>query len=37
MFYGKGEKAFLRLQEKIIKNTEDYSLFAWKASSEDGD
>ncbi|KAK8075443.1 hypothetical protein PG997_010106 [Apiospora hydei] len=36
MLYGEGKKAFLRLQEEILKETEDHSLFAW-AVSEDSD
>nr|CEG05409.1 unnamed protein product [Fusarium clavum] len=31
MMYGEGSKAFERLQEEIIKQTTDMSLFAWKA------
>ena len=31
MLYGEGAKAFERLQEEIIKQTTDMSLFAWKA------
>ncbi|RBR18873.1 uncharacterized protein FIESC28_05795 [Fusarium coffeatum] len=31
MMYGEGLKAFERLQEEIIKQTTDMSLFAWKA------
>lgn len=31
MLYGEGSKAFLRLQEEIIKEVNDLSLFAWKA------
>jgi len=27
--YGEGKKAFLRLQEEIIKNSDDHSIFAW--------
>ncbi|CZR56363.1 uncharacterized protein PAC_06251 [Phialocephala subalpina] len=34
MLYGEGSKAFLRLQEEIIKNTADMSIFAWKALPE---
>ena len=30
MLYGEGEKAFLRLQEEIIKKSNDLSIFAWK-------
>ncbi|KAF2113731.1 hypothetical protein BDV96DRAFT_461546, partial [Lophiotrema nucula] len=29
LLYGEGEKAFIRLQEEIIKETTDLSLFAW--------
>ena len=29
LLYGEGEKAFLRLQEEIIRQTEDHSIFAW--------
>ena len=35
MLYGEGEKAFIRLQEEIIRNSDDQSLFAWTNSSED--
>ncbi|KAH6614367.1 putative ankyrin repeat-containing protein [Chaetomium sp. MPI-SDFR-AT-0129] len=34
MLYGEGGKSFLRLQEEILKTTDDLSLFVWK---EDGD
>jgi hypothetical protein len=30
LLYGEGEKAFIRLQEEILKTTDDYSLFAWR-------
>jgi hypothetical protein len=30
LLYGEGEKAFLRLQEEIIKDSDDQSLFAWE-------
>jgi hypothetical protein len=30
MLYGKGNRAFIRLQEEIIKSTSDQSIFAWK-------
>jgi hypothetical protein len=33
MLYGEGEKAFIRLQEEIIKEIPDMSIFAWKAST----
>ena len=29
LLYGEGDKAFLRLQEEIMKNSGDQSLFAW--------
>lgn len=32
MLYGEGEKAFIRLQEEIIKDSDDHSIFAWKDS-----
>lgn len=35
MLYGEGERAFLRLQEEIAKNSNDLSLFAWRANSAD--
>ena len=31
MIYGEGSKAFVRLQEEILKKTTDLSLFAWEA------
>ena len=37
MLYGEGDRAFVRLQEEIMKNSDDQSLFAWvnpDASSE---
>jgi hypothetical protein len=34
MLYGEGEKAFIRLQEEIIKEIPDMSIFAWKASKD---
>lgn len=30
LLYGEGIKAFIRLQEEIIKDSEDQSLFAWQ-------
>ncbi|KAK0625085.1 heterokaryon incompatibility protein-domain-containing protein, partial [Bombardia bombarda] len=30
MLYGEGEKAFLRLQEEICRNSNDHTLFAWR-------
>lgn len=32
MLYGEGKRAFIRLQEEIIKQTEDYTIFSWKAN-----
>ncbi|OCK72862.1 HET-domain-containing protein, partial [Lepidopterella palustris CBS 459.81] len=29
MLYGEGDRAFIRLQEEIIKSTNDQSIFAW--------
>ncbi|KAM5367595.1 hypothetical protein ACJZ2D_009963 [Fusarium nematophilum] len=34
LLYGEGAKAFIRLQEEIIKSTHDLSIFAWQALSE---
>lgn len=31
LLYGEGNKAFVRLQEEILKTTDDYSIFAWRA------
>jgi len=36
MIYGEGSKAFIRLQEEILKNTTDLSLFAWQARADTG-
>ncbi|KAF1945966.1 HET-domain-containing protein [Clathrospora elynae] len=33
LLYGEGEKAFIRLQEEILKTTDDHSLFAWCATT----
>ncbi|KAF7559180.1 hypothetical protein G7046_g4983 [Stylonectria norvegica] len=30
MVYGEGARAFTRLQEEIMKNSDDHSIFAWK-------
>lgn len=35
MLYGEGEKAFIRLQEEIAKETNDLTLFAWQAVGTD--
>ncbi|KAH8781820.1 hypothetical protein BGZ57DRAFT_886679 [Hyaloscypha finlandica] len=32
LLYGEGEKAFIRLQEEILKISDDQSLFAWVAT-----
>jgi len=29
LVYGEGERSFIRLQEEIMKTSEDYTLFAW--------
>ena len=34
LLYGEGEKAFLRLQEEILKNLDDDSIFAWQCPKE---
>jgi hypothetical protein len=34
MLYGEGSKAFVRLQEEIMKDSDDQSLFAWTATNE---
>lgn len=35
MLYGEGEKAFIRLQEEIVKETNDLTIFAWQAVKTD--
>ena len=35
MLYGEGKKAFLRLQEGIIKHSDDHTIFAWKGIKHD--
>lgn len=37
LLYGEGEKAFIRLQEEIIKNSDDHSLFTWKDADATAD
>jgi hypothetical protein len=32
LLYGEGEKSFIRLQEEIMRNSDDQSIFAWKRS-----
>ncbi|PWY73415.1 HET-domain-containing protein, partial [Aspergillus eucalypticola CBS 122712] len=34
MIYGEGDRAFIRLQEELIKRTRDASIFAWGLPSE---
>ena len=33
LLYGEGKRAFIRLQEEILKESEDQSIFAWTAMS----
>ncbi|KAJ4294576.1 hypothetical protein N0V90_008267 [Kalmusia sp. IMI 367209] len=35
LIYGEGSKAFMRLQEEIVKKTTDLTIFAWKAQNID--
>ena len=35
MLYGEGERAFIRLQEEIMKISDDHSIFAWKSTEDD--
>jgi len=35
MLYGEGEKAFIRLQEEIMKDYNDEALFAWRDENAD--
>ncbi|KAF4815589.1 Vegetative incompatibility protein HET-E-1 [Colletotrichum siamense] len=35
LLYGEGSRAFIRLQEEILRQTDDYSLLAWDASRVD--
>ncbi|KAJ0124410.1 hypothetical protein J7T55_005748 [Diaporthe amygdali] len=32
LLYGEGDKSFIRLQEEIYRETEDQSIFAWRAT-----
>jgi hypothetical protein len=32
LLYGEGERAFVRLQEEILRSTQDYSIFLWGAA-----
>jgi ankyrin repeat protein len=36
MLYGEGERAFIRLQEEIMRVTDDHSLFAWTSTEGRG-
>jgi hypothetical protein len=36
MLYGEGERAFIRLQEEIMKASDDHSLFAWRSFENHG-
>ena len=36
MLYGEGERAFIRLQEEIMKVSNDHSLFAWRSTEDHG-
>ena len=34
MLYGEGERAFVRLQEEIIRISDDHTIFAWKGQED---
>jgi hypothetical protein len=34
LLYGEGDKAFLRLQEQILRQEEDYTIFAWTSQMD---
>ncbi|KAJ2972599.1 hypothetical protein NUW58_g9152 [Xylaria curta] len=36
LLYGEGEKAFIRLQEEVIRKSNDLSIFAWSPPSRGG-
>ncbi|KAM6528679.1 hypothetical protein FALCPG4_009642 [Fusarium falciforme] len=36
LLYGEGERAFVRLQEEIMRVSDDHSLFAWKCPNSRG-
>lgn len=36
LLYGEGERAFVRLQEEILKSSDDQSIYAWEDQCEDG-
>jgi hypothetical protein len=35
LLYGEGEKAFFRLQEEILKQSTDHSIFAWRNDEDE--
>jgi hypothetical protein len=37
MLYGEGKRAFIRLQEEIMRQSDDQTLFAWKSSNSSAD
>ena len=37
IMYGEGEAAFIRLQEEILKSSDDHSIFAWFSPNVDAD
>ncbi|KAJ4141791.1 hypothetical protein NW768_001009 [Fusarium equiseti] len=36
LLYGEGDKAFYRLQEEIMRSSDDHSLFAWRSATARG-
>ncbi|KAF4983161.1 hypothetical protein FZEAL_1384 [Fusarium zealandicum] len=36
LLYGEGTKAFMRLQEQILRQSDDHTLFAWRATPVEG-
>ncbi|KAH7188048.1 ankyrin repeat-containing domain protein [Fusarium flagelliforme] len=36
LLYGEGDKAFYRLQEEIMRSSDDHSLFAWRSTTTRG-
>ncbi|KAL6901193.1 heterokaryon incompatibility domain-containing protein [Trichoderma evansii] len=37
LIYGEGERAFLRLQEHILQQSDDHTIFAWRAATPSTD
>ena len=35
LLYGEGERAFIRLQEEVVKNSNDLSLLAWRSPKDE--